>query len=1046
MNLIVYKSSAGSGKTSTLVIEYLALALKKPRQFRQIIALTFTMKATQEMKDRLLNYLVQLQSIDPQSPPSSFIYILEKLKEITLLSTSQLQQNAHILLQKIIHNYSDFGFSTIDSFVVKIVRSFASDLKLSSNFEIELDQNVLIDAAMEHFYELIGTNQAITNFLIDFVLHQMEGEKSTDIDAPIKSLAALSFDSKHYENINLIKDIPLKNYVLAKQILKKDSLAFEEKMISYGKQGLQCIKSHGLVAKDCSNGWLFNYFNKIALKHEHLYDPEKLENKTFIKQIDNEGDWYAKRQESEIKERIDNAKAELSAIVAQTREYYRNNLPNYISYQLILKKLTPLALIQILKTLISRYSEDNNLIHLSEANRKIAEIVQGQSTPYIYERIGQRYNHYLIDEFQDTSVIQWNNLLPLIDNSLASGYKNLLVGDSKQSIYRWRDGDVEQFANLPLLKNPKNSQLIAEREQLIKQSIAIRNLNTNYRSDKNIVDFNNLLFSHLIKDENEYIKNIFTDYHQLSPKTEMEGMITLRYIDDKNNELLLENIHNKILNLIQEQHYSAGDICILARKNSTLIEIADYLVAHNIKVISKDALRIYKSKAVTLVISLMQISEKINIPINAFIVSKQLLNMEKQPMTGIHSAARLMALLNNNGYNFDLQEMKNLNALELAEYIIYKSHLSNSINPFLFKLLDIIAAQSVHNGINTSQFLDYWEKKKSSFSITISKNKQAIQLLTIHSSKGLEFPVVLFPMVKIGEDKISRDYLWVEPTTNIKSLLPKALIGFEAKGKISIYHKLIEQEENRKRLDNLNLIYVACTRASNQLHLFFSKEQKSEKLWKNYFSTLPLQNIPLTLQEEHYIEIGKPSIQNSALSIPQQENFKIKTYYYQQWQNRIRIKINSQQGTTINKREKGIHIHYILSQYNTLCDPKTLVDKISNTVGIDETTKSEYYSILKQIKNTSSLDCFFNETDKQLQERSIIGPNNTLLRPDKVIFKKNEIWVVDYKYADYTTISAQEKEKHLAQIRQYMTIIEGIEGKPSKGFLLYLQTLTVISC
>ena len=601
MSLIIYKSSAGSGKTSTLVIEYLALALKNPKNFRQIIALTFTIKATSEMKERLIDNLVYLKNMSLTDIDSNMQYIIKALQEKTGFKLIQLKEQSAILLQNILHNYSDFGFSTIDSFVVKIVRSFAHDLELSSNFDIELDKDVLINAAIEKLFDKIGKDEELTKFLVDYTISQLDDEKSTSLDEPLSKLAGLIFDSKHYKNIDYLKSIPLRNFVEVKKILQSKIEQYNKTTKNFGEEGLNCIKKHGLEKGDCSRSWLYNYFTKLYTNNDSSYDITNLENTSFINFIDNDKTWYAKKKAKTIGSTIDLAKPELKEIISRVRKYYHKQLPEYISNSMMLKKITPLALIHQLKQLIEQYAHDNDIVHLSEVNRKISEVVSEQHAPYIYERIGQRYNHYLIDEFQDTSVIQWNNILPLIDNSLASGYKNMLVGDAKQSIYRWRDGEVEQFVNLPKLAGAKESKLISERQNLMQQVFSEINLDHNYRSLKNIVDFNNLLFQNLLSFEPDYVNKFFQNHQQKTNKTKNEGIVSLKYFNGK-MDLLQIGILEQIKKAISEG-YKPNDICIIARKNNHLTEIADYLVANNINIVSADALLLYKSKPVNFVIS-----------------------------------------------------------------------------------------------------------------------------------------------------------------------------------------------------------------------------------------------------------------------------------------------------------------------------------------------------------------------------------------------------------------------------------------------------------
>lgn len=1044
MSLIVYKSSAGSGKTSTLVIEYLALALKRPRQFRQIIALTFTIKATSEMKERLIEYLIYLQKMDINNIDNQYKHIVDKLEDITKFSKQNLKENSIILLNRILHNYSDFGFSTIDSFVVGIVRSFAHDLQLDAKFEIELDQESIINQALEKFYELIGKEENITNFLVDYVLNQLDDEKSTDLDSPLSKLAKLTFESKHYANIELLKNIELDNFDKIRNVLQNELNIYNKKIAEYGQKGLNCLEKYGLEPKDCSRGWLHSYFTKLKNNHKYIYDISDLEKTTFLSYIKDDGDWYVKKQKVDVINRILEAKPEILEIIDEARNYYLNQLPFFNTYKLILKKITPLALIHILKEIIYNNSLENDTVHLSEVNRKIAEVIQDQHAPYIYERIGHQYSNYLIDEFQDTSVIQWNNILPLIDNSLSTGKRCLLVGDAKQSIYRWRDGEVEQFVNLPKLKGSNESKLIAERQNLIENTIKIENLDTNYRSLKNIVDFNNTLFSHLLGFEEDYVKNVFFDFFQKTPKTKNEGYIKLKNFDnDTDNKELLQEIFNQIQDLTINQQYNPNDICVLARRKKNLSEIADFLLENNIKVMSSEALLLHKSKDINFIISLINIIEGIDVSINSYIVTKYLHQHKLiNNISSFSNSDEFFNYLQKNNIHLNYSELRQFTIIEIVEQIISNILPQRANNPFIFKLLDVILEQNSKIGSSASSFLKYWEDNNTNLSINIPESTDAVRLLTIHSAKGLEFPVVIFPTLSLDNKLDGRDYLWITPPEIISELSPILLTGNDQLGIKSSEKALFTEDEERKKLDSLNLFYVACTRPTEQLFLYFSKKKGSVDLWNTKFKNLPIINPELEKREENEIIIGTPPIHIINKDSKLSPKTSINGYIYNDWRTKIRIKTDYRQDEVEEKKQKGIQLHFLLSQLNDIVDINELLDKTILNKKVSQEYKSEFSKILYKLIDNTETNIFFNHNDKYIAEKEILTENNKTLRPDKIIYKADEIWVVDFKYADRASLSDLEINNHNNQVNEYVQNISQIEPIKTKGFLLYLQGLT----
>ena len=1039
MSLIVYKSSAGSGKTSTLVIEYLVLALKNPSQFRKIIALTFTLKATNEMKERLLQYLVYIKDYKSKEANPKMQFVVDDIIAKTGFDEEELMLRAEQLLSQILHNYSDFGFSTIDSFVVKIVRSFAHDLQLSSNFEIELDKDVLIHQAIEKMYENIGVDPQLTQFLLDFTLAQIEDEKSPKLDDSLNKLASLIFDSKHYDHIELLKSVPIENFIKIKKILRKSMTDFDQKMKDFGNQGIECIEQSGLVKMSFSAGWLWNYFVKLKELQDDVYNISKIENKTFLIKVNQDEDWYAKSQKPDVKSRVDAAKPALNLIIEEARAFHHQQLPVYLSHLLIYNKITPLALIHELKKLIDLKSEETDIIHLSEVNRKISEVVKDQHAPYIYERIGQRFNHFLVDEFQDTSVIQWNNLLPLIDNSLASGYKNLLVGDAKQSIYRWRDGEVEQFVNLPLLKGAAESKLIAERQALIQQVFESVNLDVNYRSLKNIVDFNNVLFNSLIEQEPSYVTMFFQNHQQKTLRTKNEGQISLQYIDDRSDELH-QAILAQIIDLTVEQNYQLGDICILARKNKPLVELAEFLTQNQVNVVSSDALYLYKSKPVMVIISFMQIINEIEIPSNIHFILRFLLD-EKQLQTipTFKNAPSFFLYLTELGYSLNEAKMHQMETFELAEYIIKKINFEQAINAYLFNFLDLIIDQTKKIGASCRQFLDFWEEKQTKLKIDMAADSNAVQLITIHKAKGLEFPVVLFPVLGFDSSLGNRDYLWAEPETQIAGLIPKVLIGDEKRGLQSDFEPILTEELDRKRLDELNMVYVACTRPTEQLHLFFTSEAKSKTFWNNRIAPIQWEGLDLKKNESNHIIIGEPKLIKKH-DIKVATSMQIENYIQNDWRKRIQLKRELPKNQIHINIEKGIQLHELLMNLNTESSVQEIIHQAELNKKLSPNYRDEFTSILNALITNEKFKTFFNAADLSWSEREIINPQGEIFRPDKIILKGDQLWILDYKYADYSTISEQEKSKHQNQIIQYIDLINQIHGDKSQAFLLYLHT------
>ena len=1036
MSLKVYKSSAGSGKTSTLVIEYLSLALINPFQFRQIIALTFTQKATNEMKNRLINNLVKLKNMNVINPDNEIAYIVNDLKENTGFNEQKIKQQSKILLSNILHQYGDFGFNTIDSFVVKIVRSFAHNLQLAANFEIELDSSIIIEQAIEQLYEGVGKNDQLTKFLLDYTMEKMEEGKSTNIDIQLSELAKLIFDSKHHHNIDLLKDIPIGNFSKVKSLLQKQIKDYKDRIKGFGAEGISCIEQYGLEEKDCSSSWLYKYFYKLYTNHKHIYDINELEKKTFIDKVENDKDWYAKKQLDSIKDTIDTAKPDLLRIINDARKYYKKQIPLYNAHKLILNKISPLALIHQLKQIIDNYSIDNDVIHISEINRKISEVVSEQQAPFIYEKIGQKYNHYLIDEFQDTSVIQWNNLIPLLENSLASSYTNLLVGDAKQAIYRWRDGEVEQFVNLPKLANSNKSLLNKQREALLKRSYKKYVLDTNYRSKETIVSFNNSFYTKLLSYESEYVNHIFEKHMQNTNKIFNKGHVKLNLLDMKDEgskDALFENILNEI-KLIKKRDYKLGDICILARNKKPLIQIADYLLNNDIKVVSSEALYLHNSKVVNLVISFMNLVQSKNVALNQYSILSYF-NISQDVI--LDASTSFNDKLMEKGYQFSFKEMIHYSAYEITEHIIKVLSLNLASNTFIYNFIDHILEQNKKGKSSVSQFLEFWEENYKKLIVNTANDDDAIQLLTIHKAKGLEFPIIMFPLIGFNFDLDKRDYMWQDSDEIIKPIMPKVLIGTEKSGLNSIYKESLKEEENRKKLDDLNLLYVATTRPTDELYIYFSNKDKiSEAIWNKVNSINWDANRDLN-KSESVLSIGTPTY-NSKIKKKNASSISIRNIIHNPWKERVKLRIDA---LSINRRskEKGTQLHNLLSKLLTSTIIDDLVKQEIYKKNLDIEYSEEFIGIMKELLSSDKTKYIFEEENNFSCEKDIIINQSKTIRPDKVILIKNKYIIIDFKYSNYAEISALEKEKHLSQIANYVSVFDTMQNTKTEGILLYLH-------
>jgi ATP-dependent helicase/nuclease subunit A len=582
----IYRSSAGSGKTYTLTREYLSLALQSPEYFRTILAVTFTNKATQEMKSRIIETLHELAEGEPHS-------MREALREATGLEDDALTRRAQEVLSAILHNYSHFSVSTIDSFFQRIIRSFAKEIGLRAGFKVELDQQKVLDDLIDRVLAGIGTDKHLTRWLTQFAEEQIDEGKSWDIRRSIRSLAGEIFTESYKVHEKGLQRLAHNEKGLLKVLgqLKEQKVVFEEKMDALGHAGLQFLEERGLRVEDFAYGKSgpANYLNAI-LKENGQYAPGKR-----VLEVLEDPDKWSPKSNKQRDYFIAAALEGLSPRLQQALALYESGYETYLTAKEVLRFIYTLGILAHLTAVLSKYREDNDLLLISDAALFLKDIIGENETPFIYEKTGTRYQHFLIDEFQDTSGFQWDNFRPLVQDSVAAGNLNLVVGDIKQSIYRWRGGDWK------LLLHKIEADIGSENTQQ-------ETLNHNRRSCRNIIDFNNSLFYQAAWElvevceskitevadgmeqaalhfELQNLAAAYADVFQIYPEGKANtpcGLVNVHFLEaDEEEGSWKVQAQLGMLSTIQELQdsgYKARDIALLVRSNREGQELASVLM------------------------------------------------------------------------------------------------------------------------------------------------------------------------------------------------------------------------------------------------------------------------------------------------------------------------------------------------------------------------------------------------------------------------------------------------------------------------------------
>ena len=1031
----VYNASAGSGKTFTLVKQYLKVLLTSDDlfMFQKVLAITFTNKAAGEMKARVLSSLEEFSE-------GNIGDLLKIILEETDLNQTIIQERSKKILDAILQNYAAFSITTIDSFTHKIIKSFAHDLGLSLNFEVEMDAISLLNEAVDVLISKIGTHKKLTNLLIDYSLDKADDDKSWDISKDLNDFARVLLNEDDVKHFRKLADKELDDFFELKKKLQKANTEIEATYKKLGEEVLQFIETNGVSMADFAYaGEVVKHFQKFTklrfLKSEELKFDGRLN--TTIEEVKS---LSAAKANPATKQAVDGISDQLRAYYQESKEVYNSSYSNYLLNKITLKSIIPLAVLNNINTELNSIKEDNNIRLNAEFNQLISDNIKDQPAPFIYERIGQRFQHYFIDEMQDTSVLQWQNLIPLIENALAQENSNLLlVGDGKQAIYRWRGGKAEQFIALGSKKeNPFN----IDKE--------VKNLETNYRSYSEIINFNNSFFQHTATFlQNESYKKLFYEGNTQLENSKKGGFVSLSFLDKADEkEAEKTKYPRKVLEKIKglEKDFYLNEICVLTRTKKDGIAVADYLSENGIAIVSSETLLLKSNSKINFIIDVLYSLQNTNDEERRF-EFLYFLHEHLQIKTSKHAFFKKYVKVTNDlifedlkafGVSFNFRVFQQVPFYEKIEEIIRGFKLVTSSNAYVQFFLDIVLEQQ-RKATDIGDFLEYWERKKDALSIVASENTDAVQVMTIHKSKGLEFPVVIFPCdmdiyrqinPKIWFDDLPKEYDFKELLIDYK----KDLSLINARG-LEIYNTRREALE----LDNFNLLYVALTRAAEQLHIVTEKKISAKGVEnKSYYSGIFInylkeQNLwqadcleyrfgnELRVQKKEK-QVSLTVVHEKFISTPWQEhNIVLLASSSKLW--------DTAQGDAIGF---GNLFHEILSKIITNKDVESVTNQYHQKGFIDEEQLKSIKLEMSAIVNHPKLTAYYAEDAVVFNEREIVDVDNQVIIPDRLVFNhKNQVAIIDYK-------TGHPSNEHHQQLLKYERVLKSMGFKIDKKLLVYI--------
>ncbi|PZR24063.1 MAG: ATP-dependent helicase [Flavobacterium psychrophilum] len=1028
----IYNASAGSGKTYTLVKEYLRILLQGPTDdaYRKILAITFTNKAVAEMKGRIIMNLSEFSKDEPGAKAEA---LMKVLSGETGLSLATIKDKSRSIIKNIIHNYASFDISTIDRFTHKVIRAFAHDLNLSVSFDVSLETDILLQEAVDAIIAKAGENDVLTSLLVDFSLDKTDNDKSWDVTYELFETGKLLIDENNRNELNQFRDKTIEEFLFIKEKLRQSVVKYDEENVAVANEMFVLMESRGVDLKSFSRGTFPNHIGYIRdgvlqSSHKKFYEFDDIQiNKT-----------------AKDREIIESIIPELLGLLQKAYKNYEKR--NF--YQAFLKNITPLSLLNSIGQELERIQKEQNVLSISEFNAIIHKEIQNQPAPFIYERLGERYRHFFIDEFQDTSQMQWNNLVPLIDNALSSedlaGDRGslMIVGDPKQSIYRWRGGKAEQFIELNKEYSPFSNP-----------DKAILNLDTNFRSYSQVIEFNNEFFKLLSGEfENEDYKAMYAASGQeINPKA--GGYVNISFIpevtEDAETEfdkdaLYLEATLKAIKKALADG-FKFKDIVLLTRKRTPGVLLANYLTEQNIPILSSETLLIENATEVKLIINLLRyLKSNDNIEAKAHFLY---FAATTQGDIAVHdfiaegmaqpTEEHLEHWLSLHAVNISFRNCRKRSLYEAVETIVDAFLKKKSNQSYVQYFLDLVLERDMRTQSGIADFLDYWDKNGSKFSIPSPEGNDAVRIMTIHKSKGLEFPIVIFPFAEEDYSRSPRSKMWLELDDTTfefqKALVDSNKSVAEYGEKASELYFVKTQEE---LLDNINILYVALTRAEEQLYIisnrnFTSKGELTNNM-SSFFIKYLMQKQKFDNSKAEYEFGDSKKLSPDENEETQQQNIKVVGERFSPRGVKIAQRESLMWGSERLKAiEFGNVMHEILSFVRTEHDiPLALVKAVEDGL-IVRSQQAEVEKTLKAVLFHPELNVFFAEDNLIYNEQSIIRQALQTIKPDRVAIQGNNALLLDYK-------TGAHQPKYEQQLASYQLALEEMGLKVIKKALVYI--------
>ncbi|MDA3882089.1 MAG: UvrD-helicase domain-containing protein [Bacteroidales bacterium] len=1041
----IYKASAGSGKTFVLTREYLSLLFKNSAHYRSTLAVTFTNKASAEMKHRIVSSLYDLSQHN-NSPYTDF------LMQENDMSQQEIQAHARVVLYEILHNYSFFFIETIDSFFQRILRNFTKEFNLNSQFNLELQQHEVLEKAVLDLFLNLSENKEAYSIVHDFSLNRIEEGKARNVIKEIISYSSILFSEEYMMHASEIEKVDLKAFFSSVSVIISRFLQKINVLVSALEKELQ---EHNLDVIDFASKNSSFIAKLLKLKNGDISEKSLL-SPTQFSNVDTVEKWYAKT--STRKTDIEHfAQSGAFDIVQQLVSLlYSEEMTQYMTAQEIISQKYTIQLLHAVQQSLDRYAKEENIFLISNTNSLLGTLINDTDAPFVYEKTGTYIHNIMIDEFQDTSRLQWKNFRPLIEHVESENGFSLVVGDAKQSIYRFRNGDWK------LLQYDIVRDCTQCEEHYLQQ---------NWRSRERIIAFNNAFFSQIPKVASdlfnaflesadgsgeflEIIQSLYADVEQkTTPNTQKGGYVRIESIDTGqklSKEEYRDEVKERTIQFIIELHksgYLAEDIAILTRGKKEIKEVVQFLNeakeeypehAEKFTIVSSEALKIETSSAVQFLIAVFQYMDTPECTVTQTVLLRyySLFVLEQDDLLPLSDFSHIFGQL--------LSALRGMSLLEISDSVIKEFNLGTSKDdvPFIHAFQEQVYSFMQSHPNSVGMFMEWWKEKASKLYVSQPETNGAMQIMTIHKSKGLQFKVVVMPYViwNFYVPQLSKIIAHTQKTDFEN--LPIVPVKYSRKLMHTQFKDQFIEETMQLFFDNINNLYVACTRAEEVLCMMYSPQINSSQ-------KISMVNLMQNMEQKFLNGFGVDFTQTDTnvyeygtlAALPETKKDVNSAHIlrdYTVFNKRPVLLPNPEAKQFFNQqsnhtsRSYGLTMHKILERIITVDDVARAVQScvLEGLMEVHET--AEMNDFIRNKIQGSEVKSWFDGSYTVLSEQSILLPTAVEKRPDRIMITDNHAVIVDYKFTDQTATT------HTEQVAEYMNIISSM-GYGVEGYVWYVQ-------